>query len=234
MKERRIIGVCGVAGSGKDTFADYLCSKKGFCKIALADPMKRAAKEWFDFSVEQLWGPSEMRNSPDKRYTRRCETCNGAGVFAIAGGVVCSECGGLGKLYLSPRKVLQTLGTEFGRKCFPDLWTNLTMRTAHVVLNLNKHYVCDIGAVSGNFTQSYYTGVVIPDCRFKNEVEAIRANGGYTYRINRSAAGLKGDAALHQSEKELQSLPSALFNAEIDNNGTLEEFYTNIDKVLSL
>jgi len=42
-----LIGVCGKAGSGKDTIGDYLVEKYGFKKIALADPIKRLVKDIF-------------------------------------------------------------------------------------------------------------------------------------------------------------------------------------------
>jgi len=42
-----IIGMCGKAGSGKDTIADYLVSYYGFKKLALADPIKRLVKDVF-------------------------------------------------------------------------------------------------------------------------------------------------------------------------------------------
>ncbi len=74
-----IIGITGlsydgehqsIAGSGKDTVAEQLVKKHRFTAIALADPMKRFCKEIFDFTDEQLWGSSEKRNEPDKRYLR--------------------------------------------------------------------------------------------------------------------------------------------------------------------
>jgi len=42
-----LIGLCGKAGSGKDTIADYLVAKYGFKKISLADPIKRLVKDVF-------------------------------------------------------------------------------------------------------------------------------------------------------------------------------------------
>jgi hypothetical protein len=42
-----LIGICGKAGAGKDTVGDYLISKYGFKKIALADPIKRLVKDVF-------------------------------------------------------------------------------------------------------------------------------------------------------------------------------------------
>jgi len=42
-----LIGVCGKAGSGKDTIADYLVKKYNFKKIALADPIKRMVEDVF-------------------------------------------------------------------------------------------------------------------------------------------------------------------------------------------
>lgn len=54
-------------GSGKDTIAYYLVSKRGFVKMANADLLKRVAQSAFGFTDDQLWGPSELRNAPDKR-----------------------------------------------------------------------------------------------------------------------------------------------------------------------
>ena len=42
-----LIGVCGKAGAGKDTIADYFINNHGFQKIALADPIKRLVKDVF-------------------------------------------------------------------------------------------------------------------------------------------------------------------------------------------
>lgn len=42
-----LVGICGKAGSGKDTIGDYLVEKHNFKKIALADPIKRLVKDVF-------------------------------------------------------------------------------------------------------------------------------------------------------------------------------------------
>jgi hypothetical protein len=42
-----LVGICGKAGSGKDTIGDYLVETHGFKKIALADPIKRLVKDVF-------------------------------------------------------------------------------------------------------------------------------------------------------------------------------------------
>ena len=42
-----LVGICGKAGSGKDTIGDYLIKEYGFKKISLADPIKRLVKDIF-------------------------------------------------------------------------------------------------------------------------------------------------------------------------------------------
>jgi hypothetical protein len=63
-----IIGIAGAAGSGKDTVAGFISKYSSAVSIAQADPMKRFAKDVFNFTEHQLWGPSEARNGVDERY----------------------------------------------------------------------------------------------------------------------------------------------------------------------
>ena len=64
---------------------------------------------------------------------------------------------------------------------------------------------------------------VIPDVRFRNEAEAVKAAVGFLLRVVRPGAGLGGAAGEHASETELADGDS-LFDARIVNDGTLEEF----------
>ena len=64
-----IIGIVGNAGAGKSTLAAIIKDLvPGAVDIALAGPIKRFCKEVFDFTDEQLYGPSEARDAPDERY----------------------------------------------------------------------------------------------------------------------------------------------------------------------
>src|SRR5689334_14415060 len=139
MTRKLIIGLSGLAGSGKDFVANLLVDQHNFVKIALADPLKRICQEVFDFSDEQLWGPSEERNKPDKRYfTGKIKDTivdyedvrilllleNG---FEPSHEEIMNAC----KIYLTPRFALQSLGTEWGRNCYPEVWTDYTLRIAN-------------------------------------------------------------------------------------------------------
>jgi hypothetical protein len=174
-----LLGLSGVAGAGKDTAANILVDL-GFVKISLAMPMKFICKELFDFSDEQLWGPSEARNAPDPRY------------------------GGL-----TPRHALQTLGTEWGRACWPDIWVNRALKDAR--------WYFDYDAL----------GVVVPDVRFRNERAAIETAGGEVWRIVRPGAGLAGAAAAHLSENELTD---SMFDVShtLVNDGSLEQLAAKV------
>jgi hypothetical protein len=78
----------------------------------------------------------------------------------------------------SPRHAMQTLGTEWGRRCIgDDFWVRLWLRKAD-----------DIIAKGGR--------VVVDDCRFPNEAAAIRKLGGDIFRI----CGRGGIAGDHVSE----------------------------------
>jgi len=68
-EKNMLVGICGKAGSGKDTIGDYLVSSHGFKKIALADPIKRLVKDVFvldDHTVyDRVAREQKLQNWPD-------------------------------------------------------------------------------------------------------------------------------------------------------------------------
>lgn len=108
-------------------------------------------------------------------------------------------------LGVSPRRMMQTLGTEWGRNLInPDLWIVL----AHQRLLQNG------------------PGMVISDVRFENEAAWIRKHGGRIIHVIRPDA--KAIEA-HASEDgiEVQDTDAQLFN-----NGTLEELQLSVRELL--
>ncbi len=247
-----IIGLSGVAGSGKDFIADLLVKNHDFVKIALADPLKRICRDVFDFSDEQLWGPSEKRNQPDKRYfTGRVKTgiadYEDARIFAILDRKaenISSEpteeeileyC----KIYLTPRFALQFLGTEWGRNCYPNVWIEYCLRIANNILKKEgftysqKDGLKFSNRLAFSNLSTIPKGVVISDIRFANEMEAIRSEGGKVIRIvGDRATTLRGTAALHASEREQQEIPDSSFDYILHNRTDLESLTDELAKML--
>ncbi len=194
-----IIGISGLANAGKDTVADLLTTQMDFVKVSLADPMKRFCAEVFGWDRDRLWGPSAMRNAIDERLPRGpADKYRG---------------------YLTARHALQTLGTEWGRGCYENVWINYGLRMAKEILDGDK-YDPEIGAMPGFFENVPAAGVVIPDIRFQNELAAVRKAGGEVWRIVRNGAGLQGEAAQHASENDIQEGDC---DRIILNNGTIRD-----------
>lgn len=220
-----IIGLAGQAGSGKDTVADVMVRDHGFCKVAIADPFKRFVAEVFQFSDEQMWGPSEKRNEPDKRYRR----CGGEGRYC-GNPLRCAQCGspygGPHNEYLTPRYALQQLGSEWGRACYENVWIDYALRVADKLLhgsrddpNYHNYYSPKSGLI---FVGGYDRpkGVVISDVRWPmgNEGTAIRKKGGQLVYIHNDGAGLSDDAGgKHESERETRETPWSFYDYVLDN-----------------
>jgi hypothetical protein len=101
---------------------------------------------------------------------------------------------------VTPRHMMQTLGTEWGRShVHSELWI--------------RHLARQVDDAGGR--------AVVSDLRFPNEAESIIARGGIVVRLHRGRAS--GDS--HVSEL---SLPDRLVHIEFDNAGTIAEMVEHI------
>lgn len=113
----------------------------------------------------------------------------------------------LGWLPASPRRLLQTIGTEWGRETIhPMIWIMATLRR----IDAERPHLA-----------------VITDVRFENEAEAIHERGGAVWKIVRPGAGLAGDAGSHSSEA---GIPDHLVDDEILNDGPLATLDQRLDE----
>jgi hypothetical protein len=107
----------------------------------------------------------------------------------------------IAELGVSPRQMMQTLGTEWGRSCIhPDLWVMVAAGAVEKKLKRGRN-------------------VVIDDVRFPNEAEMIRNLGGELWLVNRPGVVYEGD---HASEGALHSIVP---DAVIDNSGSLYQLH---------
>lgn len=103
----------------------------------------------------------------------------------------------------SPRQLLQTLGTEWGRNCIhPDIWTLIAEQKIEAA------------------TQS----IVISDVRFHNEADMILKHGGELWHIQRDTTE---KINTHVSE---QCSWDTYQTKTIENNGSLEELYLKVEQ----
>jgi hypothetical protein len=129
---------------------------------------------------------------------------------------------------LTPRWILQNWGTEVCRKNFhDDIWI----------------------ASLENKLRTSTDNIVISDCRFPNEIAAIKAAGGIVVRVIRGPEpewydaavslnrGPNGNSSWALSGRKLEQLGvhasetswvGTKFDAVLDNNGTLDDLYQQV------
>lgn len=169
-----IIAFSGYARAGKDEAAKVLVDEFGFTRVAFADKLRQMA-----YALD----PVVVANA---RYHGMLPPDDYAGpVYARLQEVINTY--GWDGYKESPfsddmRGLMQRLGTEAGREV---LGTNVWVDAAFQ--NLNDE-----------------SKIVITDCRFPNEAQAVVDRGGYVVRIERPGIGPAGD---HASEHALADWP---------------------------
>jgi hypothetical protein len=202
-----IIGICGFIGSGKDTVADYLVNFHEFRRESFANTLKDAVSSVFGWDRVMLEGRTkearDWREQVDPWWSER-----------------------LAMPTLTPRWVLQYWGTEVCRKAFhDDIWI----------------------ASLENKLRNSKDNIVISDCRFPNEISSIRNSGGKIIWVQRGITPHWYDVAL-QANKGVESAKRFLekegihasetswigtqFDDIIDNNGTIDQLYTQAKSLI--
>lgn len=86
---------------------------------------------------------------------------------------------------LTAREVMQFIGTDIFRKMKPNVWASATINKIQQLPSMEKN-----GHIA-----------VIADCRFPNEVQAVKDNGGYVIKLTRNPHNSN-----HESEIALDEL----------------------------
>jgi hypothetical protein len=152
---------------------------------------------------------------------------------------------------LTPRLLLQLLGTECGRDIIhPSIWVNALM-SEYKPTNLDENGL--ITAVNGYgikvsvkpnpilFPEELiYPSWIITDMRFPNEFDTVKAREGITIRVKRPCVECneihqhkmscsKSFQSEHPSET---SLDNHKFDYEIINNGSIEDLIEKVKQIL--
>lgn len=180
-----LLGVTGSRGSGKDTLATGLDAQI----VKMADTLKNMLRTMYreaGLEEEEIERKIEgdLKEEP-------CEVLGGA----------------------SPRRAMQTLGTEWAKMVDPThtIWSRIWFVKALKLLEEGQPVVCT-------------------DIRFRHEAEAVRALGGYLARVNRPDQVVHD---LHPSETEMRGLD---VDFTISNHGTpaqLQEKAQNLVKEIT-
>ena len=137
---------------------------------------------------------------------------------------------------LTPRLLLQLLGTQCGREIIhPNLWVTALFADYEGKEDKSKRKYEHIA----NHKNVIYPSWLVTDVRFPNEAKAIKDRGGLIIRVNRDSGQALIDKGIHipkwncteehSSETSLDNYDG--FGHVIDNNGSIEEL---VEKVKQL
>jgi hypothetical protein len=179
----RLIAFCGLAGSGKSTAADHLVKKHHFRRLRFASPIKRMVRCLLNEAGCGLVESVEMVDGNLKEEP-----------IASLGGK-------------SPRYLMQTLGTEWGRDLVArDIWRQMLLAKVSRCLQAGQ-------------------SVVVDDLRFENEAEALREFGFTVITVTRLCTPFTVEQ--HSSEQQVISYDRILLN-----NGPVEMLHADLDLIL--
>lgn len=133
------------------------------------------------------------------------------------------------------RVPLQLLGTEYGRAFKQNLWIATLFDRVAPRIARGVEYSKTDGLLSTTHNK-IPQGIVIPDCRFKNEMQDTQQYGGYVIKIIRKAKEAENDGsnvglAGHASELEQRSIPEEAYNLVLRVDEGIDLLYESLNKM---
>lgn len=184
-----LIGLCGYAGSGKDTAAAVLLKECNFQRVAFADPIRQAV-----MALDPL-----IPNPDDERgYSRLSELMNEREWAEV-------------KEFAEVRRLMQVFGTEVGRNLIDsELWVKLAEGKIRSTLSVGNTVVTDVRFPNEARLIKKFGGVLVrlsrPGFGPINEHVSDRASESWSYDHHLTNDGTV--ESLHEKMRELVSLES--------------------------
>ena len=204
-----LIGVSGKIGSGKDLLCDiinYLTQEEDWGSF---ERFMEESNAYYD-TYKNLF-------SDKKEAEKMCDE-------------IWDHTDFLETLLLTPRKLLQLIGTEAGRQIIhPNIWVNALF--ADYVCNDCGQKECPTDEEdTGQMIHRSFPNWIITDVRFPNEVEAIEDKGGTVIRIERTPRSYGTEFEIeHSSETALDDYD---FDYVINNNGSISDLIDKVRQIL--
>jgi hypothetical protein len=185
-----VIGLySSVMGSGKSTIANYLVEKHGFVLVKFAEPLKAMIETLVPFLNPMCVDPKDYTEGSEKEKK----------LFGFDG--------------LTTRRLMQTLGTEWGRNTImDDFWVRIA-----------KNRINTIRA----FSHGEVGGIVIDDLRFPNEYQVLKELGAEFWKVERP------DAVEYVEHASEGLLNNHYFNISVDNDGSTKDLEDLVDYFVS-
>lgn len=256
MSTTKLVGLAGRKKHGKNAVADWLFAEKGYTQLAFADPLKQLVREVFEVPSKYLWGGSDLRETEldldGKYWITRHQTVDAmAPQLRLMFGKHCAD--PIPALHLlidslsglptmTPRLLLQAVGTDWGKALWPDVWVEQTFRTINQLAEGGFVYEERKGLVGTSHTKPV-TKIVLTDVRFpKDEGRQLLQRGGLLLWVDASRRihqdpndpsihHVSEKATLHDYEDEADKLKDVDCEVEaLPNHGTLDDLHARLRK----
>lgn len=237
MKQNNLIAISGKLGSGKDEVANMInqMATEKYIIVKFAGKLKEIVCLLLGCTREDL----EDRDFKNKElgeewwyYNSKLEGLLDYRTYKHF------EYESIDLIKLTPRLLLQLLGTECGRNIIhPNIWVN----------SLFADYRCidDSKRVSmGNvidYNDCVFPKWLISDIRFTNEASSLKGRGGIIIRINRPRVGIEHimDGTQRLAQKPIEEHESEIglddysdFDFVIENDGSLEDLREKVKNIV--
>lgn len=201
-----ILGLCGFAGAGKSTTAEYLVEYHDFVRLSFAQSLKDVVSAAFSWPRSRMEGASsldrEWRETPDPFWTQK-----------------------LGRPF-SPRIAMQYIGTDiFRTHVLPSIWIDNVIAKISQLPTNTRIVVDDVRFINERRALAALGATFITIQRVYPNTEFLTPEHARLWYN----AGAPMESSLHPSEWEWLTDPNIVDDVIIQNYGSFDLLYTSIE-----